>query len=221
MPSQSPVPERQHRGLGLIETMLWTRERGMPLLPLHLARLERSAAALGLALAVDEVRRQIATAVGRPGEDRLRLRLVLKPDGVAELAVSPEAAIPDGVIWTVAVAAIRLDPADPLIRHKTTARQHYDAARSAARDAGADEALFLNGADEVCEGAITSVFVRRGNILLTPPLDCGLLPGVLRESLLACGMAREERLALNDLADGFHVGNAVRGLIPARLLEPR
>src|SRR6476661_4999207 len=133
MPAQSPVPERQHRGLGLIETMLWTRQDGMPLLPLHLARLSRSAAALGFALASEDVRRRIEAAVA----DR------------------------------------RLDPADPLIRHKTTARHHYDAARSAARQAGADEALFLNGAGAVCEGAITSVFLRRGEVLLTPPLACG------------------------------------------------
>ena len=199
--------------------MLWTRSRGVPLLPLHLARLLRSAAALAFALSLDDIRRQIEAAVAKPAADRLRLRLVLAPDGTAELAVSPEAAVPEGTGWTVAVAELRLDPADPLIRHKTTARHHYDAARSAARQAGADEALFLNGAGEVCEGAITSVFLPRGGILLTPPLACGLLPGVLRESLLGAGKAREARFALSDLAGGFYVGNAVRGLIPARLAD--
>ena len=190
--------------------MLWTRSRGVPLLPLHLARLSRSAAALAFALSLDDIRRQIEAAVAKPAADRLRLRLVLAPDGTA---------VPEGTGWTVAVAELRLDPADPLIRHKTTARHHYDAARSAARQAGADEALFLNGAGEVCEGAITSVFLPRGGILLTPPLACGLLPGVLRESLLGVGKAREARFALSDLAGGFYVGNAVRGLIPARLAD--
>src|SRR4051812_8999984 len=104
--------------------MLWTHRRGMPLLPLHLARLSRSAAALGFALALDDVRRQIEAAVAEPAEDRLRLRLVLAPDGRAELAVSPEAALPEGASWTVTVAEHRLDAADPLICHKTTARHH-------------------------------------------------------------------------------------------------
>jgi 4-amino-4-deoxychorismate lyase len=217
MPAQSPVPERQHRDLGLIETMLWTRDRGIALMPLHLARLTRSAAVLGFALDIDDVRRRIEASVAGRSENRLRLRLVLKPDGASELAVSPEPAMPQGICWTVTIAGLRLDPADPLIRHKTTARQHYDAARSAAREAQADEALFLNDAGEVCEGAITSVFIARGDVLLTPALECGLLPGVLRESLLGAGKAREARLHLSDLVDGFYVGNAVRGLIPARL----
>jgi branched-subunit amino acid aminotransferase/4-amino-4-deoxychorismate lyase len=217
MPAQSPVPERQHRDLGLIETMLWTRDRGIAMLPLHLARLSRSAAALGFALAIEDVRQKIEAAVTERREDRLRLRLVVQSEGSSVLAVSPEPVMPEGVVWRVAVASSRLDPADPLIRHKTTARQHYDAARAAAAAAGADEALFLNGAEEVCEGAITSVFVERGGVLLTPALECGLLPGVLRESLIRSGRAEEARLRLSDLAGGFYLGNAVRGLFAARL----
>ena len=38
-------------------------------------------------------------------------------------------------------------------------------------------------------------------------------PGVLRAELLACGQAREEILYPDDLAAGFWLGNALRGLI--------
>jgi branched-subunit amino acid aminotransferase/4-amino-4-deoxychorismate lyase len=219
MPAQSPIPERQHRDLGLIETMLWTRESGIALLPLHLARLSRSAAALSFGVVIEDVVEEIKAAVSNPREERLRLRLVVKSDGSRALAVTPEPVMPEDAIWRVAIADRRLDPADPLIRHKTTARQHYDEARALATAGGAEEALFLNGAGEVCEGAITSVFVERGGVLLTPALECGLLPGVLRESLLGSGKAKEARLELYDLAGGFYLGNAVRGLIRARLAD--
>ena len=53
--------------------------------------------------------------------------------------------------------------------------------------------------------------------MLTPPLALGLLPGVMRQALLSEGRAMEEPLTLADLADGFLLGNAVRGLMPARL----
>jgi len=56
-------------------------------------------------------------------------------------------------------------------------------------------------------------------VLLTPPLGRGLLPGVLRRSLIDSGKAREADLALEDLAAGFLIGNAVRGLMPARLKD--
>jgi 4-amino-4-deoxychorismate lyase len=219
MPAESPLPEGQHRDLGLIETMLWTRESGIALLPLHLARLSRSAAALRFPVMIEEVAEAIQAAVSNTPEDRLRLRLVVKSDGSRSVAVTPEPMMPEGALWRVAIAQRRVDPADPLIRHKTTMRQHFDEARAIAIANGAEEALFLNGAGEVCEGAITSVFVERGGALLTPALECGLLPGVLRESLIGSGKAQEARLKLADLAGGFYLGNAVRGFFRARLAQ--
>ena len=58
-------------------------------------------------------------------------------------------------------------------------------------------------------------------MLLTPPLACGLLPGVLRARLLREGRAREAVLRPADLAARrLFVGNSLRGLIPARLVAP-
>ena len=67
------------------------------------------------------------------------------------------------------------------------------------------------------EGSFTSLFVERDGILLTPPLSLGLLPGVLRATLLAENKAVEANLAIDDLQDGFFIGNSLRGLIPATL----
>ena len=67
------------------------------------------------------------------------------------------------------------------------------------------------------EGSWTNIFVERGGILLTPPAELGLLPGVLRRSLIDAGKAREAELRLADLEAGFLLGNAVRGLMKARL----
>ena len=54
--------------------------------------------------------------------------------------------------------------------------------------------------------------------LLTPAARLGLLPGVLRAELLAEGRAVEADLTLDDLSAGFLIGNALRGLMTARLL---
>ena len=90
---------------------------------------------------------------------------------------------------------------------------------SACRNAaGAVDALFLRDDGLVTEGCITSLFVERDGKLLTPPAQLGLLPGVLRRSLIEAGRAIEAELKLADLADGFLIGNAVRGLVSARLL---
>ncbi|MBL8530812.1 MAG: hypothetical protein JNK94_03680, partial [Hyphomonadaceae bacterium] len=49
------------------------------------------------------------------------------------------------------------------------------------------------------------------------PAARGLLPGVLRAEFLAAGRAREADVRVEDLQDGFLIGNAVRGLTPARV----
>jgi len=49
-------------------------------------------------------------------------------------------------------------------------------------------------------------------------VSLGLLPGVLRRWLLDEGRAQEAELTIADLAGGFFIGNALRGLLPARLL---
>ena len=72
----------------------------------------------------------------------------------------------------------------------------------------------------MAEGARSNVFFERDGQLLTPPLNSGALPGVLRAELLASGRAREAVLLPDDLQQGFWLGNALRGLIAVRLESP-
>jgi 4-amino-4-deoxychorismate lyase len=196
----------------LIETFRWEPGAGFLRLPAHVARMADGAATLGFPFDRDAVDRALARVAGA---EPLRVRLTLAPDGMAEAEWAPLGA--GGSHWTLVVAEARLRSDDPWLRVKTTERRAYDAAR-AALPAGVDEAVVLNERGEVCEGAITTVFADLGEGLVTPPLDCGLLPGVLRAEMLALGRAREGLLGVEDLARAqLFVGNALRGLIPARL----
>jgi len=213
MPAQEPLSQP-----GLIETLLWTPREGYYLLDEHLERLAHSARVLGhrhdgarIGAALDSV---AASA------ERLRVRLVLHYDGQVDATAQSLSPIAPGTVWRAAVASIRLNSADPLLGHKTTRRSFYDDERvRLAAACKADEAIFLNERDEICEGGITTIFVQRGGRLLTPPLSRGLLPGVLRRDLIERGEAFEGDLRLEDLETGFQLGNSVRGLIPARLVE--
>jgi para-aminobenzoate synthetase/4-amino-4-deoxychorismate lyase len=63
--------------------------------------------------------------------------------------------------------------------------------------------------------------VKLDGLLVTPPLACGLLPGVLREELLELGEITEQILFPVDLerADEIWCINSVRGWRPAILVE--
>jgi branched-subunit amino acid aminotransferase/4-amino-4-deoxychorismate lyase len=202
---------------GLIETVLWTRGKGYFLRDGHFDRMKNSAEALGFAFSASDFDAALAQACAEPPAAILRVRLILRADGAFESSAAPFTPEPEGKIWLVGIAATRFDSRDPLLRHKTTRRELYEEALAAAR--GADEVVFLNERDEVCEGARTNIFVARDGALVTPPVSCGLLPGVLRANLLATGRAREKILRLADLPGEFFIGNSLRGLLHARLMD--
>lgn len=211
---QIGIPGAIPDGLTIFETMRADPDGRIALWPLHRARLQAGCAAVGFLLRPSAIRGALATI---PKGRTMRVRLTVAADGA--VALSHGRVPPNPPLWRVAIAAQRLDSGDPWLRIKSSRRETYDAARTALPD-GVDEAILLNERGEVCEGSITSLFLRRGDRLLTPPLRSGVLPGVLRRSLLDGGRAVETLLYPRDLAEGEIVmGNALRGLIPARLAE--
>ncbi|MFM6931663.1 MAG: aminodeoxychorismate synthase component I [Novosphingobium sp.] len=203
-------------GFDLIETMAFTPEGGIPLLELHLERLKASAAELGFVFDRHAVRNAIQ-ALCFEIEGPSKVRLVVARSGAHALEIAPMPQAFDGPA-SCAVLRLPVDGGDWQLRHKTTDRHFYNAALDAARGAGAQEALLLRDDGLVTEGSFTNLFVERDGVLLTPPARLGLLPGVLRSALIAEGRAQEADLTLGDLSGGFLIGNALRGLMPARLL---
>ena len=216
MPSESAVRDGNGAGFELIETLRWEPARGFVRLERHIARLTASARELGFELSPAGIDRALRDAVS--GDTPLRVRLTLARAGKAEVTTQPFTPLASDTVWTLQLAETRLDANDPLLRHKTTRRHIYDAARAEFSREEADEVILLNQHGQVCEGTITNVFVDAGDgPLLTPPLRCGLLPGVLRGELLESGEAREAVLTEDDLrrANAIFVGNSLRGLIKA------
>ena len=203
-------------GADLIETMRFTPEDGVPLLELHLERIKASAAELGFVFDRHAVRNAIQ-ALCFDADAPARLRLVASRSGAYTLELGPLPA-PLNQPARCAVLPLPVDPGDWRLRHKSSDRGFYDLGLAAAKAAGADEALLLRDDGLLSEGCFTNLFVERDGKLLTPPARLGLLPGVLRRSLIEAGRAIEAELTLDDLKDGFLIGNALRGLIPAVLL---
>ncbi|WP_375393998.1 aminodeoxychorismate synthase component I [uncultured Sphingomonas sp.] len=200
-----------HRGFDLIETMAFDPQSGLQRLDLHLARLNASAAAFGFAFDRHAARNELQAATFRLRTPR-RIRLLLARSGAIVVQVG---AMPEPVAaMTIAVVPLPVAAGDFRLRHKTSDRGFYDAAR---RVAATDEVIFERPDGRLTEGSFTSLFVARGDgILVTPPLADGLLPGVLRADLIVAGRAVERSLTRADLVPGgVFVGNALRGLIPA------
>jgi para-aminobenzoate synthetase / 4-amino-4-deoxychorismate lyase len=201
------------RPFDLIETLRFDAEEGLMLLDAHVRRLGASAAALCFRFDRHALRNELHAATFRLMANA-RVRVMLSPSGATAIET---ASLPEAPVEPIEVALMPLpvDVDDFRLRHKTSDRGFYDEARQSA---GTWEVVFARPDGGLTEGSFTSLFVPGADgILRTPPLSEGLLPGVLREDLLSDGKAVEARLTAADLADGFFVGNALRGLVPARL----
>jgi para-aminobenzoate synthetase/4-amino-4-deoxychorismate lyase len=201
----------------LIETMAFDPAQGIALLELHLERIKTSAVELGFEFDRHAVRNAIH-ALCFDLDAPCKVRLVSSRSGAHALEASPlPVTAADGPLDCV-VLPLPVSRGDWRLRHKTSDRAFYEEALKAARGASAAEALFIGDDGLLTEGSFTNIFVERDGMLLTPCAAVGLLPGVLRRSLIDAGRAVEADLRIDDLVGGFFVGNALRGLVPARLL---
>jgi para-aminobenzoate synthetase/4-amino-4-deoxychorismate lyase len=199
----------------LFETIKASWQDGPRHLDLHLARMGASAAYFGLPFDAATVQALVVDAcLGLPPEGGIhRLRLALAADGELAIASAPLAPLSEPV--RVVLAEETTQSGDVFLRHKTTIRSRYDAAWRAAEAQGAFDALFFNERGELTEGGRSNVFVRLDGQWCTPPLSCGLLPGVMRSVMLAApAWEARERVITRELferAEGIVVCNALRG----------
>ena len=208
----------------LIETMRWEEEGGIALWPYHVERLHDSAAYFGFPFDEAAMRRAVEQRVAdlEPGAAH-KVRLTLARTGALHVTAEPLAE-PTPKPVRLIIAEARVDSSDPFRYHKTTRRGVYERAYQEAQRAGADEALLRNERGELTEGARTNLFVEKDGLLLTPPLECGVLNGAYRRHLLATEDAvREEVLHPDGLAsaDAIYVCNAVRGKREAVLVDEK
>jgi para-aminobenzoate synthetase/4-amino-4-deoxychorismate lyase len=207
-------------GFTLFETLRYQAGR-LVHLDRHLARLAASALALGFAFNEQELRFQLAHHLAQldaPGAYRLRMDLA--HDGSLKLTHSLLPALPEGAIKLV--LSNKPVPASEraLLTHKTSLRTGYDQAIVHATDQGAFDTIFLNDAGEVTEGARSNIFVKIDRTWWTPPLSCGLLPGVMRGRLLESRSCMSQRvLHLHDLqqAQALAICSSLRGIVRAEL----
>ncbi|MEH3108460.1 MAG: aminodeoxychorismate synthase component I [Sphingomonas fennica] len=200
-------------GFDLIETMRFDAMEGLERLDRHMARLRAACTRFGFAVNHHDLRNELQAATFRLRDDA-RVRLRVSPAGAVAIEVTALPPAPDGPV-KVAVVPLPVPADDLRLSTKTSDRAFYDAPRIAA---GTFEVAFYDAHGFLTEGSFTNLFVDGGGVLLTPPLGRGLLPGVLRAELIDSGRAVEADLTADDLVDGFLIGNALRGLMPARLV---
>ncbi|AEE68408.1 Probable branched-chain-amino-acid aminotransferase [Bordetella pertussis] len=199
----------------LIETILVTADRQLPLLGRHLARLLTSCQALRYRCNEPAVESAIMAAVrGLHAPGPHRLRLLLARDGSHDIQTAPLAPLPPD--QEVMLAPEALDADEPLLRYKTTYRPWYaHTIEWLPSHPRVFDLLYLNQHGELCEGSRSNVYLELGGRWYTPPIASGCLPGVQRAELIDQGKVQERTLTMSDLrsAESIRLSNALRGWI--------
>ena len=202
----------------LVETIRFSPSEGLPRLAGHLERLEKSAGYFSIPLDRSAVRGRIIERL-RDRQTPAKVRLLLERSGEVNLEVSELPGKPAQV--RVSLASRDLEPREvPHLRHKTTFRPTYNKLRTRAGEQNFFDYLLLDESGYLTEGTITNIFVQIDDRFYTPPLERGLLPGVMRDRLLENGaevrdIHRKELLE----ADNLYLTNALRGKMAVDYLE--
>lgn len=199
----------------LIETIRVETGHTLPLLDLHLERLQRSSSALCYPCPEEaSIRAQVIRAVANLEPSAWwRLRLLLASDGNLSLETTPLA--PPQPPLKVVLQGQRMSGAAPWLLHKTTHRPWYEAAAHwLATHPDIFDVLYWNEEEDMCEGSRSNLYVQTTDgRWLTPPLQSGALPGVQRAALLRGGLVEEARISRQDFlqAKAIRISNGLRG----------
>jgi len=223
-------------GFGLFETLLIT-EAGPLFLDLHWQRMNKGSDLLGLQLpSSSEWINQVQGFIDEtPYTFPYALRVTLSGG-------SPLANLPSQILfykrelpytlsqYTVGISLHCLpsprNERSPLVSIKSTNYLENILAKEEALRNGADEGLWLNTSGFLCEGTMSNLFFIKDDILFTPSLASGCLPGTRRQLIL--DLARSVHIPTYEglytfsdllLADEIFMTNALMGIMPVRKVD--
>jgi branched-chain amino acid aminotransferase len=185
----------------------------------HVERMVRSAASIRLPFDEDAVRSDAATLLAATGDADGALRLVVTRGGRRIGILHPLPPFPE----TIALATITYSPTRILDGVKSLSYGANMLATRLAKEAGADEALFVTPHGRVLEAPVTSFFYVLDGELCTPPLSDRILDSISRRVLLAVTSAGERVTTLDDLAsisEAF-LASSLREVQPVRSIDGR
>lgn len=208
----------------------------------HLSRLQSSAEIIGLALPVSpaQVRSEVEALLAEAPWPEAVVRVIVSR-GISEPGVDPDAqSRPQRVVIVTELEPLRagiyrdgaraITVTEPrvcdgsprsLSRAKSLSFLPSMSALRAARARGAYEAIRVGADGVVFEAATANVFCVTGGELHTPSLDCGILAGITRETILSAARQAgltvvESRLRTDSLwtADEAFVTASLREVVP-------
>ena len=203
----------------LLETILWTPQKGYFLLEDHLSRLQDSASYFGFWLDLPQIQSKLATVANNLDNKSYKVRLLVDKTGKITIESKPFTPPAANKIVNLAIAKEPINIHNPFLYHKTTNRQIYR--QFAAQYSHCDDVLLWNERQEITESCIANVVLKIDGEMLTPPVKSGLLAGTFRAALLQQNKITEQTVKLSDLdrCEAIYLINSVRQWQQAKIIS--
>lgn len=206
-------------GLGVFETIAVEGEQAL-FLDSHLDRLESGLGALALSnprYHREGVRAQLV-ALAR-GQQHIAIKILVTAENMwVQKRDNPytEALYEKGAHITM--SPVLRNETSPLTYIKSCNYGDLYLEKQRTKALGYDEVIFTNTRGEVTEGAVSNLFGIKQGQIITPPVSCGLLNGVLRQFLMEKFPIREEIITPETLThcDEVFLTNSLMGVLPVR-----
>lgn len=188
--------------------------------PLHWARLQIAAQHFGYPLHQAALEAQMQALQQQKAAGDWRVRLALDARGQVQMAAEPLQPSATPVRLELAQQPIANSVAQSdWVRFKTSRRAHYNAFRP--RGAHVFDVVLHNDNGEITEGTRGNVCMQLDGRWVTPPLACGLLPGMGRALALSQGRVSERVVRIDEVPqiEGWAFVNSLRGWLEAQLIS--
>lgn len=182
------------------------------LLERHLRRMQNSADYFGFPISEQDIRDRLAGYAKEHPSSLEKVRLTVNKEGAVSIGGIIMAPMENSM--PVCLAKEPICKQERFLYHKTTNRAVYDQHHSNEPDVF--DVLLWNEDGELTEFTIGNLVLELAGRLYTPPIECGLLPGTMREELLTNGKLAERKLWKKDLEQASQIWliNSVRGWVP-------
>lgn len=147
-------------------------------------------------------------------EKAYRLKIILYKTGKFDLQI--QEFITQKSLVRIILSKRKIHTTNKFQYFKTSNRKLYDEEFNFYNSKGFFDVIYLNENDDVAEGSITNIFIRKGEVIITPSLQCGILPGIYRKHFIRTHPEiKEKRISLEDLvtADEVILTNSLRGAV--------
>ncbi len=214
------ITDRNVPDFEIFESILWKGR--LVYLKEHLERLKKSAVFFGYTYPEKEIKNTITKIRSRlNGIKKYKVRIFLNSQGCIRYNYVP---LDMNTLKSEPVVFLTDSPVDSkniYLYHKTTCRSWYNNATSSIEKGNCFDIVFFNENSEITECSRANIFIQMKGKLYTPPINCGLLPGILRKRLIKSKMCIERVFKIDDLyhAEEVYWGNSVRGLVRVKVMN--